>query len=306
MPAPDPIAEHIANLRSIVARLSLSAGTLSILGAALDAKVGGTTLSPELQPHFDGMLQAMGARASLDAIPAEALRPLLAEIRVSMLHGASLLFDTTRADGWSSTNPDLLRAAGDTSAGFIEPLSQQIVPKLAGLEERLQQGGDFLDIGCGIAALSIAVARKWPNVRVVGVDPWGPSMRIARENVRAAGVEDRITLLQMPAEELSDEKAFDLAWVPSPFIPPDAVKVILGKAFTALRPGGWILFATVNPGTDEAAAAFARLRTALWGGGVWSTAEMESLLKSNGFVEVRALPAPPGSPAAMIAGRRAE
>lgn len=306
MPVADPIAEHIANLRTIVGRLSVSAGTLSVLGAALDAKVSGTTVSPALQPYFDGMLQTMGARTSLDAIPAEALRPLLAEIRMSMLHGASLLFDATRGEGWSSTNPDLLRAAGDTSAGFVAPLSQQIVPSLAGLQERLEQGGDFLDVGCGVASLSIAVARKWPNVHVVGVDPWGPSMRIARENVRAAGLEDRITLHQMPAEELVEENAFDLAWVPSPFIPPEAVTLILGKCFKALRPGGWILFATVNPGTDEAAAAFARLRTALWGGGVWSTAEMKSLLESHGFVEVRALPAPPGSPAAMIAGRRAE
>lgn len=53
-------------------------------------------------------------------------------------------------------------------------------------------GGTCLDVGCGSGALTIAVAKRNPQARVVGVDLWGVeyasfSQRLCESNARAEG-----------------------------------------------------------------------------------------------------------------------
>jgi len=51
-----------------------------------------------------------------------------------------------------------------------------------------------LDMGCGSGVLAMAAAKLWP-CRVLGVDNDAPSIRVARENLKANAVADRVTLL---------------------------------------------------------------------------------------------------------------
>lgn len=76
--------------------------------------------------------------------------------------------------------------------------------------------------------------------------------------------------------DLDDTAAFDLAWLPAPFVPPAAVRTGLVRIRAALRYGGTAL-------DDDAALA---------------------LLRETGFADVRTLPSPPGAPALTI-GRAA-
>lgn len=292
-------------LRDLVARLNLSAGALAALGAAIDCQASGKALDPAIQPHVDAVVDALGARELMAGLSAAELQPVLAEIRLTVLQGVGLLYAETRGSGWAHTDPHVLEAAGETSAGFAVALKGQIAPRLTGLCERLEAGGAFLDVGVGVAGLSIAMARLWPSLRVVGIDRWAPSLNIARESVRANALAERIELRQQTAEELLDVDAFDLAWVPTAFIPDGAVPVIIERVHRALRPGGWILLASVNPGSDPLAGSFARLRTANFGGALFSSTDVQLILNRAGFVDVQILPGPPSAPVAMIAGRRA-
>jgi len=184
-------------------------------------------------------------------------------------------------------------------------LKRTIAPRLDGLPERLAApGAAFLDVGVGVAAMATEMVRQWPSLRVVGVDPWAASVALARGNVRAAGLADRIELREQRAEDPPDEDRFDLAWVPSVFIPREALPSVLERVARALRPGGWLLLAFAHPGADPLAAALARLRTALWGGTDATPSEMVDALTRSGLVEVTPLPGPPASAVAMVAGRR--
>lgn len=51
-----------------------------------------------------------------------------------------------------------------------------------------------LDMGCGSGVLAMAAAKLWP-CRVLGVDNDAPSIRVARENLKANAVADRVSLL---------------------------------------------------------------------------------------------------------------
>jgi precorrin-6B methylase 2 len=67
-----------------------------------------------------------------------------------------------------------------------------IAPRLQGLQERLEDSGTFLDIGMGVAGLSIAMARTWPKLRIVGVVSGRRPSSLAGDNVRAAALENWI------------------------------------------------------------------------------------------------------------------
>ncbi|MDQ4147070.1 MAG: class I SAM-dependent methyltransferase [Pseudomonadota bacterium] len=292
-------------LRDYVTRHSRSTAILAALGAVLDAQVTGTPLDPTLQARIDDVLHALDLDGITEDVSTADLKQMLAEIRYFMLLDAKLLFHTTRSLAWNHTETEILQAGGEISAGFANTLTHMIVPRLEGLSQRLgSPDGSFLDVGVGVASLSIAMAQLWPSLRVVGIDPWAPSLALARENVQRAGLTDRIELREQGVENLPDTNAFDLAWLPSAFIPEQVIPAACEHVYHALRPGGWLLFAMANPGTDPLTASLVQLRTALWGGTVMAPSRIEALLHQTGFVDVRMLPSPPGAVVACIAARR--
>ena len=79
-----------------------------------------------------------------------------------------------------------------------------------------------------------------PNLRIVGIDVFKPSLRLARENVEKAGLLDRIELREQGAEALEDDEAFDLAWMPTVFMPERVIPEATERTHRALRPAaGW-------------------------------------------------------------------
>jgi len=76
-------------------------------------------------------------------------------------------------------------------------------------------GKNALDIGCGSAALTIKLAKKYPDIQVTGIDywggPWGYSKKICEENSNIEGVASRTEFIQASASELPfDDDSFDL------------------------------------------------------------------------------------------------
>ncbi len=292
--------------RELVNTRKDSTTILAALGAALDAKETGTPLHPAIQARIAEVLDALEIDGMTEGVNAADCGRTLAEIRFGMLLDAKLLLSSTRSLSWTHTETEILQAGGEVSAGFAPALTQTIVPQLEGLSRRLgSPEGSFLDVGAGAAGLSIAMARLWPSLNVVGIDPWAPSLALARENVRTAGLIGRIQLRQQAVEDILDADAFDLAWLPSAFIPENVIPAACEHVYRALRPGGWLLFAMANPGSDPVSASLVRLRTVLWGGCLMDPDQVGTLLKGTGFVDVRTLAIPPGAIVALTAARRA-
>lgn len=71
-------------------------------------------------------------------------------------------------------------------------LSRTIVEGTAG-RLVVPEGSAVLDVGCGFGALTIAVAKRNPGAKVIGVDLWGPeyasfSKELCESNAQAEGV----------------------------------------------------------------------------------------------------------------------
>jgi len=74
--------------------------------------------------------------------------------------------------------------------------------------------GRFLDVATGTADLALEAARKYPALRVTGIDFAEPMLEIARKKVQARGLGDRVTLLCGDALALPfADKSFDVTAV---------------------------------------------------------------------------------------------
>ncbi len=138
--------------------------------------------------------------------------------------------------------PDRYRTA-------IERLTQQDIAvffqeALAALPQavaELSNGGRVVDIHCGGGRWLIAMARRFPNLELVGVEFEADSVARARQHVEEEGLADRISIVQAEVSNLAGTGPFDLAYFQYALHQlPDAAAG-LRKAWAALGPGGRLI-----------------------------------------------------------------
>jgi precorrin-6B methylase 2 len=293
-------------IRQFITEHMPAATGLAALFAALDARANGRPLDPSLAARIDDLLVALGGSGLLDEVTPQDAAAFAPELRHVLGANAAFLDAGSRGISWAYEDPKLLQAVGDFARMHAQGLSKNLIPALDGLAARFAApGAAFLDVGVGVAGLAIALAEHWPALRIVGIDVWRPALALARINVDNANLRGRIELREQGVEALEDESAFDLAWMPIPFIAERLIPEATARTYRALRPGGWVVFNFANfAAMDPRSAAMWRLRTTTWGGPLWTPEQVQSLLRDQRFVDVKALPSPPGSPVALVVGRR--
>lgn len=96
-----------------------------------------------------------------------------------------------------------------------------------------------VDLGCGIARLTVALAERFPDAEVWGLDIGGPLVRYAHQRAVDLGVP--VHFAQRLAEDTKfADNSVDLvtAYILFHEVPQDAAKAICAEAFRILRPGG--------------------------------------------------------------------
>jgi SAM-dependent methyltransferase len=98
---------------------------------------------------------------------------------------------------------------------FLHELASTWLPAVADLDRRLRSAppARVLDLGCGLGASSIALARAYPRTQVLGVDLDEASVAEARAQAAAAGVADRVTFVAGDAARVAAEAPFQLVAV---------------------------------------------------------------------------------------------
>jgi SAM-dependent methyltransferase len=141
----------------------------------------------------------------------------------------------------------------------------------------------LLDVGVGVAALSIALAERFPGIQIVGVDVLPAALEIAGTQIAVAELRDTIELRLQAVAEITDETAFDLAWVPQMFIARDELEAGLVRVWTALRPGGWIILALAGDSDGRRVGAYQALLATMLGGGPMGVEEGTELLRRHRY-----------------------
>jgi SAM-dependent methyltransferase len=137
---------------------------------------GAFTLADESSPaSFAGLFEVVGAYgAGLDMLTER--------------------FRTGEGIEWGHHHPCLFTGTERFfRSGYLANLTNAWIPALDGVEAKLMAGATVADIGCGVGASTILMAKAYPRSRFFGYDYHQASIDLARERARAAGVADRVT-----------------------------------------------------------------------------------------------------------------
>jgi SAM-dependent methyltransferase len=98
---------------------------------------------------------------------------------------------------------------------FLHELASVWLPAVPEIDQRLRSAPPprVLDLGCGLGASAVALARGYPRATVLGVDLDEASVAGARAAAAEAGVADRVSFVVGDAAQLSPEAPFDLVTV---------------------------------------------------------------------------------------------
>ena len=326
-PDPQEVRQRILELTTSVYAFSalisaLELGILDELSAAESAaEIGRRTGAPEelvvalldvalslglVRRTAAGFACTTGAAALVGGKAKEILQ---GDLRSTHLQSANLIDCAGRRDiplrGWQYSDPDLLEAQGARSTEAVGALSRMVFPQLEGLKARLTAtGGTILDVGTGVARKAIEMCRQFPNVHVVAIDPLPQALALARRNVAASSLEDRIELRSQRLEDLADHQRFDLVWIPVMFLDLDVAARGLARAIEALRPGGWAVLESIATEGEGLQEAVLRLVALLYGSPGLFPERAAALLRTAGYKDIVVLPAVPGVAPRVTVGRR--
>jgi 2-polyprenyl-3-methyl-5-hydroxy-6-metoxy-1,4-benzoquinol methylase len=111
-------------------------------------------------------------------------------------------FKTGAGMGWHEHHSDLFVGTERFfRPGYAANLISSWIPSLEGVEEKLQRGGLVADVGCGLGASTILMAKSYPKSKFLGFDYHDKSIETARQRARDAGVGDRIRFEVVKAKE---------------------------------------------------------------------------------------------------------
>ena len=78
-------------------------------------------------------------------------------------------------------------------SGYIGNLSSHGSRRSTACEAKLERGAKVADVGCGLGASTILMAKAFPKSKFYGFDYHAGSIELARKRAEEAGVGDRVT-----------------------------------------------------------------------------------------------------------------
>jgi len=102
-------------------------------------------------------------------------------------------FKTGQGMGWHEHHHELFVGTERFfRPGYAANLISSWIPSLEGVDAKLKSGGKVADVGCGLGASTILMAKSYPKSEFVGFDYHDKSIETARQRAKDAGVDDRI------------------------------------------------------------------------------------------------------------------
>ena len=195
---------------------------------------------------------------------------------------------------------------------FAETMAPMMAPMAGPLGAVVLDGHKgpmrVLDIAAGHGLFGIEIAKQNPEAHVTGLD-WAPVLRVALDNARKAGVQDRYDMLPGSAFDVDFGGPYDVVLLTNflhHFDQPTCVS-LLKKVHAALKPGGRVATLEFVPNEDRVSppmpAAFAMtMLTSTVAGDAYTLSELTSMYQQAGFGSVTPHPIPL-SPHTVVIGR---
>jgi hypothetical protein len=195
---------------------------------------------------------------------------------------------------------------------FATSMAPMMAPMAAPLGNVVLDGRSgpmhVLDIAAGHGLFGIEIAKQNPEAVVTGLD-WAPVLRVALDNARKAGVDDRYNMLAGSAFEVDFGGPYDVVLLTN-FLHHFDVETCIGllkKIRGVLKPDGCVATLEFVPNEDRVSppmpAAFSMtMLTSTVGGDAYTFRELEAMHDRAGYHGVTCHPIP-GSPHTIVKAR---
>ncbi|HEX8814959.1 MAG TPA: class I SAM-dependent methyltransferase [Terriglobales bacterium] len=102
-------------------------------------------------------------------------------------------FKTGKGMGWHEHHHELFVGTERFfRPGYAANLVASWIPALEGVKEKLERGATVADVGCGLGASTVLMAKSYPKSKFLGFDYHDKSIETAKQRAKDAGVGDRI------------------------------------------------------------------------------------------------------------------
>jgi 2-polyprenyl-3-methyl-5-hydroxy-6-metoxy-1,4-benzoquinol methylase len=157
-----------------------------------------------------------------------------------MLDRLTEVFRTGEGIGWHEQHEDTFVGTERLfRPGYLAQLTSSWIPALTGVEQRLRAGVRAADIGCGLGASTIIMAKAYPTTEWVGFDYHAPSLELARARAAEAGVDKQVTFEVVDAAAIPGSYDF-ITFFDCLHDMPDPIAA-LRTARSALNEGGRVM-----------------------------------------------------------------
>jgi len=263
--------------------LFAAAQTMGVLGAELRLQQMGKEGHPRIRESLRRVLDTLEP-GLLDGLEPSQIAAIIGQLTYGLQDALDLIREPERAPGWAYTDPAILQERGRGSRAVVQNIAN-LARQRPALAAALSDA-KFLDIGTGVGWLAIEAAKTWSAMQIIGLDIWEPSLELARTNIVAEGLQDGIGLRRQSITEIDDEAAFDVIWMPSPFLPREVVISALPRIARVLTSAGFLLFGMFPSRPNPLGQALSELLTVRSGGYPWQFDEVRNQLVAAGFREV--------------------
>jgi len=202
------------------------------------------------------------------------------------------------------------RAVEQLTRQDIAIFFEEALAALPDLVTELVQGARAVDVHCGGGRWLVAVARRFPETRLLGIESEPDSVARAMRHVQEAGLEDRVRIEARDEATLAHAGEFDLAYFQHALHELRRPVEGLAAAWRALRPGGRLLVLgwCLPERIEEYGSLHGQLISGvdldemLGGGRLRTIAEHADLFRTAGLPEPAAIALPSG--ATLLVARR--
>jgi hypothetical protein len=185
---------------------------------------------------------------------------------------------------------------------FAQSMAPMMAPSVGPLAAIVLEGRSgpmhVLDIAAGHGLFGIEIAKQNPQASVTGLD-WAPVLRVALDNAKKAGVQDRYDMLPGSAFDVQFGGPYDAVLLTNflHHFDPETCVGLLKKVRGSLKPGGCVATLEFVPNEDRVSppmpAAFSMTMLASTASGdAYTFRELADMHAQAGFSSVKAHPIP--------------
>ena len=242
-----------------------------------------------LAPHMDKLLLDKDFPGYIGGLPGVMVQPEFFDRFAENLPSGKRIW-------WNECSPTFIDKVSTTGRPFYTRLIPTGLSRVPGLDESLTSGAKVLELACGTGAGLLRLAESYPKATLVGVDGDAHSVKLVMDRVSQAGLQERISLLQSPLEDLDEQAQYDVALINISMHECRDIEKVARNVYRALRPGGYFVISDFpfQASVQESRTLPARVMSgvqffeALIGDQLLPTQAYIDLLNKHGFTGVDA------------------